>query len=489
MLTWAVYSFAMFARTHAGVDRPARGVAVGGGLRDRDAELPAGQLLRHDEPHVPLSQVAVHVFLLGVSHRTAPVELRERLDFSSRDLGAAVEALAARPSAAETVVLSTCNRSEIYVASGDPARAREEARRRSSASTTSVPADVFTPHLFAHDNEAAVAHLFRVAAGLDSLVVGEPQILGQVKDAFQAAAEQHAAPARCSSKLFHWSFGVGKRVRTETALGEGAVSVSFAAVALARKIFGRLQGRRVLVVGAGEISTLTAQHLRSQGVGEIVITSRTHAHAEALAAEVGGTARAVGRHDRTALGAADIVITATGSQRPIITRAQRRGGARPAPRATRCSSSTSPCRATSRPSVGDIEQVFLYNVDDLQTHRAGEPVATQLRRSTAPKRSSTRKSRNSCAWQRSRGAVPTVVALRQRFESHPPLRAAAARRQAGGPAARGARSRRRGDAAHRREAAPRADRAAQGASRRGNPGRLHGSRQPSVPASRATRRQ
>ena len=141
-----------------------------------------------------------------------------------------------------------------------------------------------------------------MAAGLDSLVVGEPQILGQVKDAFEAAADA-AAPARCSSKLFHWSFGVGKRVRTETALGEGAVSVSFAAVALARKIFGRLDGRRVLVVGAGEISTLTAQHLRSQGVGEIVITSRTLAHAEALAGAVGGRAVPWERDARRARGA------------------------------------------------------------------------------------------------------------------------------------------------------------------------------------------
>jgi len=230
----------------------------------------------------------VYFFLLGVSHRTAPVDLRERLDFSSRDLGAAVEAVAARPSMVESVVLSTCNRSEIYVASTDPARARDELVSFLS-DYHHVPPQTFQPHLFALENSAAVAHLFRVAAGLDSLVVGEPQILGQVKDAFQSAADKRCV-APVLSNVFRWSFGVGKRVRTETALGEGAVSVSFAAVALARKIFGRLQGRHVLVVGAGEISSLTAQHLRSQGVGDIVITSRTHAHAEALAAEVGGRA-------------------------------------------------------------------------------------------------------------------------------------------------------------------------------------------------------
>ena len=260
----------------------------------------------------------MQLLLLGVSHRTAPVDLRERLDFSSRDVGAAVEALAARSSAAESVVLSTCNRSEIYVATQAPAATRDEIVRF-LAEYHQVPPDDFREHLFSRSDVEAATHLFRVAAGLDSLVVGEPQILGQVKDAYQAASERRCA-GPILSKLFHWSFGVGKRVRTETGLGEGAVSISFAAVALARKIFGKLAGRHVLVVGAGEISTLTAQHLRSHGVGEIVIVSRTAAHAEALATMVGG--RAVPWSELAAsLAAADIVVTATGSQRPIITRA------------------------------------------------------------------------------------------------------------------------------------------------------------------------
>src|SRR4051812_21796188 len=271
--------------------------------------------------------------------------------------------------------------------------------------------EVFQPHLFEYGDSGAVAHLFRVAAGLDSLVVGEPQILGQVKDAFQAAHERRCA-GPLLTKLFNWSFVVGKRVRAETALGEGAVSVSFAAVALARKIFGRLQGRRVLVIGAGEISTLTAQHLRTQGVAEIVITSRTAANAQALADTVGG--RAVPWNEMMQeLGGADIVITATGAQRPILERAQvervrRRGNPLfiidvAVPRDVEA-------------SVGDIEQVFLYNVDDLHSiveenmsKRAGEIaraeaiVAEEVSRFTA--------------WRRSRAAVPTIVALRQRFDS------------------------------------------------------------------------
>jgi glutamyl-tRNA reductase len=354
----------------------------------------------------------MHLFLLGVSHRTAPVDLRERLDFSSRDLGAAVEALATRSSAAESVVLSTCNRSEIYVASSDPARTRDELIQFLS-DYHGIQAEAFTPHLFSYDDAEAARHLFTVAAGLDSMVVGEPQILGQVKDAFQAAAER-----RCTgpmlSKLFHWSFGVGKRVRSETALGEGAVSVSFAAVALARKIFGKLHGRRVLVVGAGEISTLTAQHLRAQGVGEIVITSRTAAHADTLAGEVGG--RTVPWESMaSALGAADIVLTATGAQRPIITKAQVEavtGRKRPGPLFI----IDIAVPRDVDPSVGDIEQVFLYNVDDLQTV-VQENISKRGAEITQAEAIVAEEVSKFSAWQRSRGAIPTVVALRQRFDT------------------------------------------------------------------------
>jgi len=353
----------------------------------------------------------MQVILLGVSHRTAPVELRERLDFASRDLGAAVEALALRPSATESVVLSTCNRSEIYVVSNDPIRAREEVTAFLSE-YHELPTAAFTPHLFSHDNEAAVRHLFRVAAGLDSIVVGEPQVLGQVKDAFQAASEHHRTGPMLS-KLFHWSFLVGKRVRTETGLGEGAVSVSFAAVALARKIFGQLNGRRVLVVGAGEISTLTAQHLRANGVGEILVTSRTPAHAETLAASVDG--RSVAWDDLAqGVAVADIVVTATGSQRPIITRAQVEAVTGRHRRDPLFIIDVAVPRDVEA-SVGDIEQVFLYNVDDLQSI-----VQENLsRRSSEVERAEAivnEELAKFAAWQRSRGAVPTIVALRERFD-------------------------------------------------------------------------
>jgi glutamyl-tRNA reductase len=273
-----------------------------------------------------------------------------------------------------------------------------------------LPRDLFAPHLFTLEGRDAVAHLFRVAGGLDSVVVGEPQILGQVKDAFHAASDR-----RCTGpllgRLFTSSFAVGKRVRTETAIGAGAVSVSYEAVAIARKIFDRLEGRRVLVVGAGDISTLTAQHLRANGVGEILITSRTAAHADALAETVHGQS-VPWNSMSTALASADIVITATGAPRPIITRSQVEAatGRRRDPLYV----IDIAVPRDVEPSVGDIEQVFLYNIDDLQkfvqknlsdrgaeVERAEAIVADEVERFVT--------------WQRSRRAVPTIVALRQHF--------------------------------------------------------------------------
>jgi glutamyl-tRNA reductase len=352
----------------------------------------------------------MNLLLLGVSHRTAPVELREKLDFSAGGVGEAVQELAARASVPECVVLSTCNRSEIYVAGSDAGRTGEDVVEFLSQFHR-LPRELFLPHLFTLEGREAVGHLFRVAAGLDSVVVGEPQILGQVKDAFQAAAARHCT-GPLLDRLFTSSFTVGKRVRTETALGEGAVSVSFEAVAIARKIFGKLEGRKVLVVGAGEISTLTAQHLRGSGVGEILITSRTAAHAAALAAAVNG--RAIPWTElSSALTAADIVITATGAQRPIIARAQ----VEAATRKRRLDPLYIIDIAVPRdvdPSVGDLEQVFLYNIDDLQkfvqknlSNRGAEVSRAEAIVSEETSRF--------VAWQRSRSTVPTLVALRRRF--------------------------------------------------------------------------
>jgi glutamyl-tRNA reductase len=354
---------------------------------------------------------SIHLLLVGASHRTAPVELRERLDFSSRGLEDAVRALAGRPSTSEAVVVSTCNRAEVYVACQDPLDTGEDLLAFFS-DFHKLPADEIRPHLYSHVDHDAARHLFRVSSGLDSLVVGEPQILGQIKEAYNLAATIESA-GPLLNKLFHWAFGVGKRVRSETALAEGAVSVSFAAVSLAKKIFGQLSGCRVLVIGAGEMGRLTALHLKTQGVASVVITSRTLTHAQELADAVGGTVAAWDQLQQSLLDA-DIVITVTGSPTPILSKAQVRA-AMPASRSRALFIIDIAVPRDVDPKAGEIEQVFLYNIDDLQAivrenlEKRGAEVgrAEQIVEEEVQK---------FATWQRAREAVPTIVALRQRFE-------------------------------------------------------------------------
>ena len=261
----------------------------------------------------------MHLFLLGVSHRTAPVDLRERLDFSSRDLSAAASAIASKPSMSEAVVLSTCNRSELYVATPDPACAREElVSFISEYHHVSPPA--FQPHLFALENSAAVAHLFRVAAGLDSLVVGEPQILGQVKEAYQTSASKRCV-GPVLSNVFRWSFGVGKRVRTETGIGSGAVSVSSVAVDLARRIFDRFDDKTVMLIGAGKMGDLMARQLQSHGVRSLMVTNRTFEGAVELAERIHGNPIRFEDFPQY-LKMADLVIGCTGAPEVLVDAAQ-----------------------------------------------------------------------------------------------------------------------------------------------------------------------
>jgi glutamyl-tRNA reductase len=352
------------------------------------------------------------LLLLGVSHHTAAVELRERVDFSRRGVPAALRELAACPSPAKAVVLTTCNRAEIYVACEDTETTRHGLERFMSR-FHDVPAHDLAPHLYVHTGADVARHLFRVAAGLDSLVVGEPQIFGQVKDAYAVASGERRTGALLN-KLFASSFAVGKRVRADTGLGEGAVSVSYTAISLARKIFGNLKALTVLVVGAGEMAELTATHLRSQQVRRIAVTSRTLARANALARKVGGTAVEWTAIDDELL-EADIVVTATGATTPLIStatiaRVMRARRNRPLfvidiglPRDV-------------EPTAGELEQVFLYNIDDLRSI-VNENVARRQEQTTSAEAIVSDAVEEFLVWLRSRGTIPTVVALRRRFES------------------------------------------------------------------------
>ena len=353
----------------------------------------------------------MRLFAVGISHRTAPVELRECVDFARRGLDTALAALAARNLTREAVVLSTCNRAEIYA--GAETDEAAESCGRFISEYNGVSWDALAPHVVIYRGSDAADHLFRVAAGLDSLVVGEPQILGQVKDAFATASGLKSTGA-LTHRLFTSAFSVGKRVRRETGLGEGAVSVSYAAIALAKKIFGDLSGLNVFILGAGEMAKLTAVHLQAQRVKQLTVSSRTFEAAEALAAQLNGRAApwtSIGQ----ALSQADIVVTATGATEPVLTRARieesmRRRRGRPlfiidiaVPRDV-------------EPDAGSLDQVFLYNIDDLQTI-----VKENLsRRTTEVERAEVivrEEVDRFSAWMRSRGVVPTVVALRARFEA------------------------------------------------------------------------
>jgi glutamyl-tRNA reductase len=353
----------------------------------------------------------MRLFAVGLSHRTAPVDLRECVDFARGGLDTALSALASQGVGREVVVLSTCNRAEIYAVGDSDATA--EGVGRFFSEYHKLPHAAVAEHLYHRRGADAARHLFRVAAGLDSLVVGEPQILGQVKAAYSTASDLHYT-GTLTNRLFHSAFAAGKRVRAETGLGEGAVSVSYAAIALARKIFGHLKGRNVLILGAGEMAKLTGVHLQAQQVKEIAIASRTLTSAENLAAHLGGRAVAWQALDE-ALADADIVITATGAAEPVLTRARMEDVMRPR-RSRPVFVIDIAVPRDVEPGVGDLDQVFLYNIDDLQTivkenlARRGEElvraesiVEEEVARFTS--------------WMQSREVVPTVVALRQRFET------------------------------------------------------------------------
>jgi glutamyl-tRNA reductase len=355
----------------------------------------------------------MQLLLVGLSHRTAPVELRERVDFSARGLVPALEALTARDPDREVIIVSTCNRAEIYVAGENPASARAELATFISE-FNGVPHGEVAPHVYGLSDLEVARHLFRVAAGLDSLVVGEPQILGQVKRAHAAAAKVSSA-GPVLNRLFHASFAAGKRVRTETQLGSGAVSVSYAAVSLARKIFGDLTGLTVVVVGAGEMGKLTALHMKSQGVHHVTIVSRTMAHAARTAEAIGGASAAPWDELDAVLGGSDIVITATGAAAPILTKAHIEAVMRPRRNRPLFIIDIAMPRDVE-PAAGEIEQVFLYNIDDLQA-TVRENLARRASEVARAEAIVDEEIEKFAAWFRSRGAVPTIVALRQRFEA------------------------------------------------------------------------
>ncbi|MGM0563548.1 MAG: glutamyl-tRNA reductase [Pseudomonadota bacterium] len=346
--------------------------------------------------------------ILGLNHTTAPVSVRERIAYEGEALNRVLHALREAPGVDEAVVVSTCNRSEFYCAVENEHAIGEWLLGQGVEGI--VPGE----HLYQYTDEAAVQHLFRVASGLDSLVLGEPQILGQLKSAYQAARDARSVGGQLGP-LFEQAFSVAKLVRSETDIGANPISVAYAAVRLAQQIFGKLDDNRALLIGAGETIELAAQHLHSSGIGGITVANRSVEKARQLAAHYGG--EGIGIPDiPTALNRADIIISSTASPLPLLGK----GMVETALKARKHRPFFMVDIAVPRDiesEVSELEDVYLYTVDDLeqvieenrQSRQAAAREAEEIIR---------HKIADFCEWQRSRVAVDTISELRQSVERH-----------------------------------------------------------------------
>jgi glutamyl-tRNA reductase len=346
--------------------------------------------------------------LIGVNHKTAPIKVRERIAISRDDLPETTRALAAVPGVLECMIVSTCNRVEILAALDSPAVDLSSFLHKHFG----LDPKLLAPHLYEHRDREAVRHLFRVAASLDSMVVGEPQILGQVKEAF-AVARASGTVAGQLEHLLQSAFAAAKKVRSETEIGSNSVSIASVAVELARKIFGSLQGRTVFLVGAGKMSELAARHLVQQGAGAILVTNRTLERARRMAESFQGKVIPFDQLHEAA-SQADIVISSTGAPHPIFRREdgqaflQRRRN-RPmffidiaVPRDV-------------DPEMGKLEGIFVYDIDDLQQVAAAH-MAERSREASDAEALIAGEVERFHQRQRAVNAAPAIVALQQQAE-------------------------------------------------------------------------
>jgi glutamyl-tRNA reductase len=344
--------------------------------------------------------------VVGVSHRTAPIEVRERLAYGAEEIGPALAALRDGGTAGEAVLLSTCNRTELY-AVGDDAPAVAQQAWRLFGERLGQPV---APQGYVHHDKDAVAHLYRVAAGMDSMILGEAQIHGQVRDAWELSREQSGAVL---NRLFQSALLVGSRVRNETSIARGAASVSSAAVQLAKKIFGSLNGRRAMVLGAGEMAELALECLMSEGVRAAMVANRTYDRAEALARRHGATAMhydACWEH----LHQVDLLLCSTSAPHPVVGADQvRRALARRGDGPLCILDIALPRDVESE--VGTLDNVFLYDLDDLRA-----VVAANLERRAAELPSAEQvigaEVEKYWQWLAGLSAVPVVTRFRQEME-------------------------------------------------------------------------
>jgi glutamyl-tRNA reductase len=350
----------------------------------------------------------VRFVALGLSYKTAPIEMRERFAQHTRDLEKTFIDLKKLDGLTEACVISTCNRVEFYAAGSAEPQALGRALRTYMQSFTGIHSTELDPHLYQHEGAEGLKHLFRVASSLDSMVVGEPQILGQVKEAFRDAISLGAAGPTVIS-TFQRAFQVAKRIRTDTGIAENAVSMSFAAVELGRRIFTSLEGKSVLVLGAGKMSTLAAKHLKSYGVSEVRIANRSLQAAQKLADEIGGLASSL-TDLAMLLTQADIVISSTASPTFIVDKKMMRRVLRERRYRAILFIDIAVPRDID-PSVGDLENCFVYDVDNLEAVLADNKSA-RAKEAAAAEKIVDEEVSNFLRSAKAQQVVPVIKALR-----------------------------------------------------------------------------
>ena len=348
--------------------------------------------------------------VLGVNHKTTPVEIREKLVFS--DPREPLRKLFSIPGVKECCFLSTCNRVEVFFV-GNPADSTKDEIRNMLFANSGVTDKETKRYTFLFQEIEAINHLFRVAASLDSMIVGEAQILGQLKQAFRNAMEQNCTGI-ILNRFIQKSFSVAKRIRTETRIGSSAVSISYAAVELAKKIFGNLKNKKVLLVGAGEMAELAAEHLITHGIGEVIVANRTFERAVKLARRFNGSAVALSELV-TQLEIADIVISSTGASDLIL----RKQDVKPIMRQRKHRPLFLIDIAVPRdldPKINDFDNVYLFDIDDLQNVIE---VNKSERRKEADKaeRIVTEETLKFTQWLENFEVTPTIVAIREKADA------------------------------------------------------------------------
>lgn len=344
--------------------------------------------------------------VLGINHHTAPVELRGKVAFPPEQIDSALADLCSLDIVEEAVILSTCNRTEVYCASPEDNAA---AISDWLCDYHKLDPRLLKPHLYSYSDSTAVRHILRVAAGLDSVILGEPQILGQMKAAYQQSADQKWVDTQLN-RLFQNTFAVAKQIRTDTAIGASPVSVAFAAVSLARQIFGNLKDNTALLIGAGETIELAARHLHEQGIGQIVIANRTAERAHELAAQFNGYGISLDEIP-TPLATADLVISSTGSPQALLNK--KMVSAALAGRKHRPILMIDiAVPGDIAPDVGEIEDIYLYSVDDLE-EVIKENLASRQKAALQAEEIIEVQVDRFMAWTRSLNAVPSIQTYRE----------------------------------------------------------------------------